>query len=90
MRVTRKPSEIASGIPWLDSMAGIIVGRLTLWLGVRAAKRRDWHEANHCLMALFAGNSQHDNTAACQLPADMARRLMQNGEQVTLIVRTTR
>lgn len=44
-------------LPFVERLAGRFVGDILLWLGKRQARRQDWHEYNHTVLALVAGNS---------------------------------
>lgn len=82
MNIRRSRATVEAGIPWLDYVAGHVTGKLLVWMGIRAAKRGDWHESNHCLMGLYAGNSLHEE-GPCQLPSHMQHGKAKHGDNVT-------
>lgn len=55
-----------------ERIVGRATGKALLWLGKRAADRRDWHEVNHCIAALAVGASDHPGE--CGMPHDQPIR----------------
>lgn len=55
-----------------ERIVGRLTGKALLWLGKRAADRRDWHEVNHCIAALAIGASDHPGE--CGMPHDQTIR----------------
>lgn len=62
---TKYPNEV--DLPFWERTMGRLLGDGLLWLGKRQAKRKDWHEYNHTVMALLAGNST-DCKGTCAVP----------------------
>lgn len=56
-----------SEMTWRETFLGWLSGRIIVWLHKKAMKRGDFHEANHCMAAIVAGNSTH-NLWPCNLP----------------------
>ena len=64
-----KPMENA---PRSERILSIIVIEALNSLAAKAASRGDFHEANHNVMALLAGNSSHQHDSTCTIPHDRA------------------
>lgn len=54
-------------MPWYERAVGSLTGRCLMWLRFRALVREDYHEANHCNLALMVGNSNH-GAEPCPMP----------------------
>lgn len=61
------------GMTAAEQVVGWATGKALVWLGKRAADRKDWHEYNHCLAALTVGDSDHEGE--CAVPRDKHIRI---------------
>jgi hypothetical protein len=60
--------RVELGLGWLS-------GRVLVWCWRLAMRRGDTHEANHCMAAIIAGNSNHKTDRwPCPLPASAFER----------------
>lgn len=64
--VLRRSDEEKQG-PWIDWYLGKQVGALLVTLSIRALQRADYHEYNHCIASLKAGDSNCDADCPCNL-----------------------
>lgn len=70
--LVRQDRARSLGMTRREWVYGQVAGRLIVASGTLAMKRKDVHEVNHCLAALRAGDSEHDE---CLLPTDSIVRL---------------
>lgn len=57
-------------IPRVEKLVSVGVVTGLNYLAKCAHKRGDFHEANHNIAALIAGDSMHDHGDACTIPGD--------------------